>query len=99
MATTPTAPRPLAPATKPTFGMQPAPKPAIPVAAVPPKPKPEAFKSPYANKTVKELSTKHVASMFVVDLEFIDGTHYYIKTRQGVLELGGTADWDTGAKS
>jgi hypothetical protein len=57
------------------------------------------FKSPYANKMVKEIVTKHVASMFLVDVQFTDGTHYFIKTSQGVLELGGTADWDTGTKS
>jgi hypothetical protein len=83
----------------------PTPAPVPPVAAKPavspvaPKPAPVKVPSPYANKIVKDIRTLHTASVFVVDLSFTDDSHYFIKTKQGVLELGGTSDWDTGAKA
>jgi hypothetical protein len=49
-------------------------------------------------KTVKQIDTTHVGSVFVVDILCTDDNHYFIKTKQGALEIGGTAEWDTGDK-
>jgi hypothetical protein len=46
--------------------------------------------------TIKELKTYKRASVFVVDFLLTTGKHFYIKTKQGVTEIGGTEDWGTG---
>lgn len=55
--------------------------------------------SPFVGKTVKAITIQQHASVFVVDLEFTDNTHYFIKNKQGVVELGGTFDWGSGVQS
>lgn len=50
-------------------------------------------------KTITSIATFQYGSVFVVDLFCTDNNHYYLKTKQGVLEIGGTQEWDTGTKS
>jgi len=49
-------------------------------------------------KTIASISANHNASVLVIDLTFSDGSHHYIKAKQGVVEHGGTADWETGTE-
>jgi hypothetical protein len=76
-------------------------QPPTPSVKVAPKPAaiPEVPKAPtVVGKTIKSLTTSQVGSVFLVDLFATDGAHYYIKNKQGVVEIGGRADWDTGTK-
>lgn len=59
---------------------------------------PQPIPSPFKAKTIANVSTFKLASIFVVDLLFTDGTHHFIKTKQGLVEHGGTADWGTGVE-
>lgn len=59
----------------------------------------EAPKPPtVAGKTIKALTTFTRGSVFVVNLLDTNDVNYYIKNKQGVVEIGGTIDFDTGVK-
>lgn len=49
-------------------------------------------------KTIASVSTFQHGSVFVVELLCTDGNRYYLKTKCGALEIGGTQEWDTGVK-
>ena len=49
-----------------------------------------------AGKTVSTVSTFRHGSTEVIDILCTDSNHYYIKTSQGNVDVGGTPDWGTG---
>jgi len=57
-----------------------------------------ASSSSIIGQTIVSVSTFQQGSVFGVDLFCADNNHYYLKTKQGVLEIGGTHEWDTGVK-
>ena len=94
-----TAPKPLTPEQQNLKNAQTVPTPGgVPATAQNPSAAPPRIPS-VVGKTISSVQTFQHGSVFVVDMFATDGNHYYIKTKQGALEIGGTADWDTGTKS
>jgi hypothetical protein len=44
------------------------------------------------------VTTQH-ASVFVVEIKFTEGPSYFIKTKCGIIEKGGSFAWGTGVQS
>jgi hypothetical protein len=51
-----------------------------------------------AAKVITSISTYKHGSVEVVDILCTDTNHYYLKTSQGQVEVGGTPDWGSGTK-
>lgn len=49
-----------------------------------------------AGKTITSVATFKHGSVEVVDILCTDTVHYFIKSRFGQVEIGGTGDWGTG---
>jgi len=91
-----------------TANPKPTPTP-VPPQPAPPKPAPlpnnpalgftPANPHPYVGKTIANLKAEQPGSIFTLELTFTDGTKYYVKTKQGVVEHGGTALWGTGTRA
>ena len=75
-------PRPVAPA-------QPAPKPVnAPIKVVP----------TVVGKTVDDMRITKSGSIVILDLLGTDKVHYFVKIAHGIVEVGGSHEWDTGRK-
>jgi hypothetical protein len=51
-----------------------------------------------AGKVISTVDTYRAGTVEIVDILCTDATHYFIKGSQGLIEVGGTADWGTGTK-
>ena len=50
-----------------------------------------------SSKTVTDVIVTTHGSVIAIEVVEASGSHW-IKTKQGVIEVGGTLDWDTGTK-
>lgn len=51
-----------------------------------------------AGKTITSVDQYRHGMVEVTDILCTDASHYYIKTRQGAVDIGGTSDWGSGTR-
>jgi hypothetical protein len=51
-----------------------------------------------SGKSITDLKLFQLGSVIVFEFSYSGGSQF-IKVKQGIVELGGTAEWDTGTKA